>query len=382
MTILWENNAKTTIADVTVASDATTINVATGDGALFPNPGAGEYFYATLIDTSGNREIIKVTSRSTDAMTVVRGQDGTSGRAFAQDDKFELRLTAVQLEAFPQATLLDEDDMSSDSATGVPTQQSAKAYRDNPKYGDESRYAASSAGTDTYAITLDPVPAAYFTGMVVHFKADVFNTGACTLNVNTLGAKAIKKPNGADLATGDIRTNQFVPVIYDGTNFMLMYDPGDPVGSSIIMNSETVPAGYLEEDGSAISRTTYAALFAAIGTRYGVGDGSTTFNLDDKRGRFMRGWDHGAGTDPDAAARTDSGDGSTTGDHVGTKQADAFKAHTHDLYKDGFEDGLGGGIVYGATYTNSGSGSDTGTISTGGNETRPTNITVMFCVKY
>lgn len=86
-------------------------------------------------------------------------------------------------------------------------------------------YAASAAGSDTYAITLSPVPAAYVTGQVFRFKADVANTGTCTLNVNSLGAKTIKKfANGSAVAlsTGDIAASQFVEVIYDGTDMLLL----------------------------------------------------------------------------------------------------------------------------------------------------------------
>ncbi|MFW2163151.1 phage tail protein [Acinetobacter beijerinckii] len=57
------------------------------------------------------------------------------------------------------------------------------------------------------------------------------------------------------------------------------------------------PTGYLECSGQAISRTTYADLFNVLGTSFGVGDGSTTFNLPDLRGEFIRGWDHGRGID-------------------------------------------------------------------------------------
>lgn len=86
----------------------------------------------------------------------------------------------------------------------------------------EEVYAASVAGVDDYAVTLTPAPVAYVTGMVVRFKADVANTGASTLNVNSLGAKTIKK-NGTtyDLGNGDIAAGQMVEVIYDGTNFQL-----------------------------------------------------------------------------------------------------------------------------------------------------------------
>jgi microcystin-dependent protein len=77
-----------------------------------------------------------------------------------------------------------------------------------------------------------------------------------------------------------------------------------PVGACMYWPRETPPSGWLERNGAAISRTTYADLFQVIGCMYGKGDGSTTFNLPDDRGLFIRAWDHGAGNDPDAAGRT------------------------------------------------------------------------------
>jgi len=83
------------------------------------------------------------------------------------------------------------------------------------------RYAADAGGSDAYAVTLSPVPTSYATGMSIHFKANTANTGAATLNVNSLGAKTIKKGVNTDLDTGDIAAGQIVQVIYDGTNFVL-----------------------------------------------------------------------------------------------------------------------------------------------------------------
>jgi len=83
-------------------------------------------------------------------------------------------------------------------------------------------YGASSGGTDTYAVTLPSAPIGYYAGMTVRFKADVGNTGAATLNVNGLGAVAIKKNVSDDLATGDIRAGAIVVVVHDGTNFQMV----------------------------------------------------------------------------------------------------------------------------------------------------------------
>ena len=88
------NNAFGTL-NAGINSSATTIVLTAGQGARFPTLSAGDYFYATLIDTSNNLEIVKVTARSTDTMTIVRGQDSTTARAYATNDRFELRPTAI-----------------------------------------------------------------------------------------------------------------------------------------------------------------------------------------------------------------------------------------------------------------------------------------------
>lgn len=74
-------------------------------------------------------------------------------------------------------------------------------------------------------------------------------------------------------------------------------DAGLPVGTPFYWLADTPPSWALELDGSEISRTTYADLFAILGTTFGSGDGSTTFNLPDDRGNAIRGWDNGRGVD-------------------------------------------------------------------------------------
>lgn len=82
-------------------------------------------------------------------------------------------------------------------------------------------YDEDVAADDSYAVTLSPIPTAYVAGMTVVFKANTANTGACTLNVNTLGAIDIRKNKDQALATGDILAGQIVTVVYDGTVFQL-----------------------------------------------------------------------------------------------------------------------------------------------------------------
>lgn len=91
----------------------------------------------------------------------------------------------------------------------------------NSFYSSAGLYAASITGTDAYAISVTPVPNDYDAGDTYTFKADVANTGAATLNVNSLGAKTIKKFGTLDLDTGDISAGQIVTVKYDGTYFQM-----------------------------------------------------------------------------------------------------------------------------------------------------------------
>lgn len=119
---------------------------------------------------------------------------------------------------------------------------------------------------------------------------------------------------------------------YDGLQWIRLLDKDKdavPVGAIFSFPVATAPSGYLECDGSAVSRTTYADLFALISSTYGAGDGSTTFNLPDYRGQFLRGFDNGAGEDPDVTSRTDRGDG-IVGDNIGTKQDFDFAQHLHN----------------------------------------------------
>lgn len=83
-------------------------------------------------------------------------------------------------------------------------------------------YAGTSSGTNTITCSLSPAITAYATGMVIRFKAGGANTGAATVNVNSVGAKDIKKDVSTALASGDIASGQMVTLAYDGTNFQLI----------------------------------------------------------------------------------------------------------------------------------------------------------------
>ena len=93
MTIKLANNVTGFLNTAITASD-TGIVLQSGNGASFPALGAGEYFYATLVSTGGTLEVVKVTARSGDSMTVVRAQDGSSAASFAAGSRLEMRINA------------------------------------------------------------------------------------------------------------------------------------------------------------------------------------------------------------------------------------------------------------------------------------------------
>lgn len=105
MALKIANNAFATIP-AAVDSVQTLITVASGLGARFPALGASDYFYATLVDVSGNYEIVKVTARVDDVMTVVRGQEGTLAIPFPANSRMELRVITKNLDIYDLDVLL------------------------------------------------------------------------------------------------------------------------------------------------------------------------------------------------------------------------------------------------------------------------------------
>lgn len=120
-------------------------------------------------------------------------------------------------------------------------------------------------------------------------------TGASSITANSVilgnGTSALSGNLVAPSTSGNVLTS-------NGTTWTSAA-PVDPVPSGAVMHfaMSSAPTGWLKANGAAISRTTYASLFAAIGTTFGSGDGSSTFNVPDLRGEFTRGWDDGRGVD-------------------------------------------------------------------------------------
>ncbi|MGH7867139.1 MAG: phage tail protein, partial [Candidatus Dormibacteraceae bacterium] len=137
-----------------------------------------------------------------------------------------------------------------------------------------------------------------------------------------------------------------------------------PPGSIIAYAGAAVPAGWLLCDGQTVSRTSYSNLWNAVGSVWGSGDDSTTFNLPDLRGLFLRGRDGQASRDPDKDTRSSPALGGQSGNQVGSIQNQSLEGHAHDA------GGLRAGVylVSGGLHTRQGAPGFTSTTSVSGQE--------------
>lgn len=139
-----------------------------------------------------------------------------------------------------------------------------------------------------------------------------------------------------------------------------------PTGMIAFFAADAPPAHFLECDGAAISRTAYAALFAVIGETFGAGNGSTTFNLPDLRGEFVRGWDNGRGVDSGrvfGSAQAGTQMSSSASNGGGTLQNAVNIENVSETTQSRGDANAAGGIY--STFT-----------------IRPRNIALLPCIKY
>lgn len=207
----------------------------------------------------------------------------------------------------------------------------------------------------------------------------------------------IKGANGSDYVkkSGDTMTGQLnVSATVNVTSGKIAEsgNPLVPAGVIQMYGGSTAPGGWFICDGSAVSRTTYAKLYAAIGTTYGTGDGSTTFNLPDFRGVFPR----GAGT----SGKLTNANGVAFSGTLGTYQNDKMQGHWHDIQgANGTDHLLTSSYATGETANGNAGGfaaaqnanrvettspvtdETNGTPRTGA-ETNPANLAVNFIIKY
>jgi len=191
---------------------------------------------------------------------------------------------------------------------------------------------------------------------------------------------------------------------------------GNPTSAVISIPVDYLPAGYLKCNGAAVSRTTYAALFAIVGVTFGAGNGSTTFNVPDLRGEFIRGWDDSRGVDAGRSvgssqsgqneAHSHTGSTVSAGSHAHTGSTATAGNHRHNVRQGRNQDntlnsqyGAYGSLYegnradashqYAGNHTHSlninAAGAHTHSLTinnSGGSETRPRNIAMLYCIKF
>jgi microcystin-dependent protein len=205
------------------------------------------------------------------------------------------------------------------------------------EYKDRNMSLTASGSSNAFTVASNRTLTAYSNGLTIGFTANHSITGSATLNVSGLGAKTIRAQDGSAVGSGDIVNGQKVLVAYRSATDDFQMVGGrvsgasadvlariTPVGIVAPWPGATAPSGWLFAYGQAVSRTTYAELFAAYGTTYGTGDGSTTFNLPDYRGRTPFGDDNMGGST--AGRITAAGSGIT-----GTTLGAVGGAETHTL---------------------------------------------------
>lgn len=210
-------------------------------------------------------------------------------------------------------------------------------------FRDDIAGAIATGGTSTaYTVTSYQVfdSLAHLNGKVIAFTPHTTNGSTVTLNVDGLGAKPLRSAPSVELVAG---------TLVEGTPYTCMYDSSDavfylhnfyvnpyvvPIGTVLDYSGTTAPnSSFVLCYGQAISRTTYSVLFGLTSTTFGVGDGSTTFNVPDLRGRVIAGKDDMGGSSANRLTNADdglNGDtlGATGGGETQTLVTDNLPAYT------------------------------------------------------
>jgi microcystin-dependent protein len=195
------------------------------------------------------------------------------------------------------------------------------------------RYGVDTGAAGALTVAFSPAVTSLYAGLAVLVNAAQDCPGATNFTPNAQATKSVVWPDASPLSTGDYKAGSILLLVYDGAKWQMIFklNAGAAAASQFVPGciymwpSDDVPTGTYLCDGAEKNRTTDARLFGKIGTIWGPGNGTSTFNLPNLLGYFPRFASLGSGVDPDAASRTNRGDG-VTGDHVGTKQGAAAGA--------------------------------------------------------
>ena len=336
-----------------------------------PLSGGKLYFYTTETLTA------KDTYSDSDLTTantnpVVADAGGRFGNIFLGSGTYR-----VILKDSDDVTIYDRDPVDGAAGNSGAVDEITDNY--SLTSSDATKVLSFDTTDDNYTLTLLPAATAGEGFEVTVQKSD---SGSNTVTIDGSGAETI---DGSATLVLSLR-HQSVTIRSDGSNWIVIvaknFGSGAgfsdittiPIGGVIDYGGTSAPTNYIFPYGQAISRTTYADLFAILGTTFGVGDGSTTFNVPDLRGRVTAGKDDMGGTSADRLTDAYSGglDGDVLGDtggeeaHLLTGNETGTSSHTHgtgtarkfvtasSLANDDFGSGSStdGGLSNGALITN------------------------------
>jgi hypothetical protein len=223
-----------------ISSSATTITLDSGQGAKFPTLGGSDFFFATLIDTSNNLEIVKITARSTDSLTAVRAQDNTSARAFSAGDRIELRPTAAMFES------LSTPDDATTSSKGI-----ASFSSDNFAVGSGA-VTIKDLGVATAEIQANAVTAAKFNADVISGQTELAAEPADTDEFLVSDAGVLKRIDYSHIKGGGGNVLEVLTGVCDGRSVTV------PSGTYTMPNVTAVQSltgSYADLTGSEIAYT-------------------------------------------------------------------------------------------------------------------------------
>lgn len=368
MGIVLANNAATLLA-ADITSISSTLTVTPGEGALFPSISPGDYFYCTLLDTDGNMEIVKVTGRATDVFTVTRAQESTTAKDFNAGSRVELRITAqsvldtvsssintLGLSSFgitasaAEINVLDGVTANTaelnllDGVTATTNELNildgvtATASDINKLVGLTSTTAELNKLSGVTATSSDINKLSGMTASTAELNK-LAGVTATTAEINKLAGLTattaeLNKLSGATATTTEIN---YLSGVTSNIQTQINGFAAFPAGAVIAYGGISAPTGWLLCDGSAVSRTTYATLFGIISTTFGAGNGTTTFNVPDMRGRIAPGKDNMGGVAANRLTGTSGGVvgstlGATGGSETHTLATSELPSHNHTVY--------------------------------------------------
>lgn len=197
----------------------------------------------------------------------------------------------------------------------------------------------------------------------IYSSDGTIGSGVYKSGLNIVGVQTEPDEGRVVRLWGDLLTSQDHLFWHTGNN--------SQTGMVAFFARSSAPDGWLKANGAKVSRTTYADLFAAIGTTFGDGNGSSTFEVPDLRGEFARGWSDGRGVDSERAFGSLQSEGLKSHKHM-----TAVPAHTTNRW------GLSSEVSSGWKADTSTSLKAPYTSGTDGTETRPRNVALLACIKY